>query len=84
MLVGIKLNSIAFINMVMTIGLSVDYSVHIGHAYANSDGLDSSKARVVLALSTLGPSVLQGAWTTFLGTCVIALAKSVAFRSLFW
>ena len=77
----------------MAVGLSVDYCVHIAHAFvehhsralaAAAEGehvraADSATA----ALTTMGASVIKGGFTTALGVLVIACASSVAFRTFF-
>jgi len=91
--VGLKLNSITYVNLVMAVGLSVDYCVHIAHTFndAHNGALaDAAPGQIVhakdsaaYALVTMGASVIKGGVTTVLGVLVIAFASSVVFRTFF-
>ena len=83
---SMKLNSITYTCLVMACGLAVDYCVHIGHAFEHALHADQNatpKDAAQTAIIRMGSSVFQGGFTTFLGTLVIALASSVAFRTFF-
>jgi Niemann-Pick C1 protein len=77
----------------MAIGLSVDYTVHIAHAFneahlhavaaATPGSHVSTKDSATYALTTMGASVIKGGFTTFLGVLMISGASSVAFRTFF-
>ena len=45
---------------VLAIGLSVDYSIHIAHAFMHKQG--TRKQRVTKSLGEMGVSVINGAW----------------------
>merc|ERR1711902_479983 len=60
----ITIDIISCINIVLAIGLCVDYSVHIGHAFLVAKGSRQEKA--VQAVSSIGPAVFNGGVTTFL------------------
>lgn len=52
----------------IAVGLAVDYSLHIGHAFGHSAGhCRGKRARAQHALTSMGSSVLRGATTTALG-----------------
>lgn len=70
----INISAISFICILMSIGLSVDYCVHIGHAFTHSDG-EAPNIRLVEAVKMMGTSVLKGGMTTFLGTIVLAFSS---------
>ncbi len=78
----VQLNSISMINMVMSIGFSVDYSTHIAHAFVTSKQ-ESVNERIIEALSTVGGSVLLGGISTFLGMSLTGLASSPIFQVIF-
>ncbi|GMH91791.1 hypothetical protein TrST_g1853 [Triparma strigata] len=78
----INISAVSFICILMSIGLSVDYCVHIGHAFTHSDG-ETPNMRLVEAVKLIGTSVLKGGMTTFLGTIVLAFSGSDAFRTFF-
>jgi len=79
---GVNVSSVSFVCLVMSVGLSVDYCVHIGHAFTHSHG-DTPNERLVEAVKMMGTSVMKGGGTTFLGTVVLAGASSDAFRVFF-
>ena len=56
---GVSLNALSMIIMVMGIGFSVDYSVHVAHAFVKSKK-KTSRGRVIEALETMGSSVAMG------------------------
>ena len=78
---GLTIESISIINLVLAIGLSVDYSVHLAHAFAAAQG--TRQERVEKALIDVGPAVLHGATSTFLAVAVLGLAQSYVFRTFF-
>jgi hypothetical protein len=80
---GLELNSITSINLVMAIGIVVDYSLHIVHSFTLQDTALPRRDRVERALVEIGPSVLLGVATTFLGILPCAFAKSEVFRAFF-
>lgn len=92
---GVTLNSVTVVNIVIAIGLSVDYSAHIAHAYlavaapeADGEGnkLSDHEKRVFKArgaLGMMGTSVFHGAFSTFLAIVVLAPSKSYVFMSFF-
>ena len=55
----VSLNSVSMIILIMAVGLSVDYSAHIAHAYLLCDK-KSPDERIEHALKTVGVSVIMG------------------------
>lgn len=92
---SVTLNSVTIVNVTIAIGLAVDYSAHIGHAYLtiNPPNVDENgvpltdhqkrvhKARG--ALGQMGSSVFHGAFSTFLAICVLAPSASYIFEVFF-
>ena len=78
----IRFNVISMINLVMAIGLAVDYTLHVCHAFLATPGMDRV-ARVKYALRTMGKSVLKGGGTTLIGTLPMAFSRSTIFRTFF-
>mmetsp|Transcript_27432 Transcript_27432/g.12778 ORF Transcript_27432/g.12778 Transcript_27432/m.12778 type:complete len:154 (+) Transcript_27432:185-646(+) len=72
-------NSVTVINSVMCIGLAVDYSAHITHAFLVAKGT----YRLKHALGELGASVCHGAISTFLAIIPMAGAVSYLFKIFF-
>ena len=67
----------------MAVGLVVDYMVHIVHYFLHQDPSMSKDARIANALGEIGPSILVGSATTFLGIVSLAFASNVIFRVFF-
>ena len=83
MIIGnIRFNAISVVNLVMAVGLAVDYTLHFCHAFLASRGPDSAE-RVKHVLNTMGSSILKGGGTTLMGTIPMALTKSTIFRTFF-
>merc|ERR1719154_996412 len=81
---GIQLNAITLVNLIMSIGISVEFCSHLSHAFVYS--LESDKdRRVVDALSNIGSSVFSGiTMTKLVGIIVLAFAHSELFRMFFF
>uniref|UniRef100_A0A0E0KTZ0 SSD domain-containing protein n=1 Tax=Oryza punctata TaxID=4537 RepID=A0A0E0KTZ0_ORYPU len=56
-ILGIQLNAISIVNLVMSIGIAVEFCVHITHAFMIGVGNRETRARQ--ALSTMGASVFR-------------------------
>ena len=86
---GLTFNTVIVINIVIAIGLSVDYSAHIAHTYltvvppADLSNSDKRKYKARLALSQMGSSVFHGGFSTFLAIITMAAAKSYIFKAFF-
>ncbi|CAM4595986.1 unnamed protein product [Leuciscus chuanchicus] len=81
-LLNISLDSISMINLVISIGFSVDFSAHISYTFVSSTKPDVNE-RVVEALTHLGYPILQGALSTIVGVVVLSASSSYIFRTLF-
>ncbi|KAF6148392.1 hypothetical protein GIB67_036607, partial [Kingdonia uniflora] len=77
-ILNIQLNAVSVVNLVMSIGIAVEFCVHITHAFSVSSG--SRAQRVKEALSTMGASVFSGiTLTKLVGVIVLRFAKSEVF-----
>ncbi|MCJ8745231.1 hypothetical protein PDJAM_G00127960 [Pangasius djambal] len=81
-LLGISLDSISLINLVISIGFSVDFSAHISYTFVSS-AKPCVNDKAVEALSHLGYPILQGAFSTILGVVVLSASVSYIFRTFF-
>lgn len=91
----LSLNSITMTNIVIAIGLSVDFSAHIANSYLHSspepfvlqsycfDLTAIRKRKTLLGLVNIGSSVLHGAFSTFLAILVLGLSDSYVFIVFF-
>ncbi|XP_004425495.1 PREDICTED: patched domain-containing protein 3 [Ceratotherium simum simum] len=79
---NVNLDSISMINLVICIGFSFDFSAHISYAFVSSSK-PSVNQKTIEALYQLGYPVLQSAFSTVIGVCVLAAAKAYIFRTFF-
>lgn len=73
--------SVSVIQTVIAIGLCVDYSAHVGHAFMLKAGTNDE--RVIAALADIGAAVLNGGISTFLAVLLLSGSQSYVFRVLF-
>jgi len=78
---GWELGVIESIAIITVVGVSVDYSVHLIHAYGESSA-DTSSERVQSALKTLGISLIGGVATT-VGAALFLWFAQIQFFSKF-
>jgi Niemann-Pick C1 protein len=79
---GIHINAVSYVSLVMSIGLLVDYIMHVLLRYYESAGNRTEK--VVYTLRTMGSSVCLGGVSTFLGTIPLAFSTSDIFGTIFF
>ncbi|KAL1131976.1 hypothetical protein AAG570_011587, partial [Ranatra chinensis] len=81
---SIDLNAVTLVNLVMAVGISVEFCGHIIHAFA----LSTQNTRILRAqdaLINMGSSVFSGiTLTKFLGIIVLAFAKTQIFRVFYF
>ena len=74
MVIGnIRFNAVSMVNLVMAVGLAVDYTLHFCHAFIATPGSgvvgDPGRVmRVKQTMLTMGSSILKGGGTTLIGT----------------
>ncbi|KAJ4715850.1 Niemann-Pick C1 protein-like [Melia azedarach] len=77
-ILGIQLNAVSVVNLIMSIGIAVEFCVHIVHAFLVSDGNRDQRAKK--ALSTMGASVFSGiTLTKLVGVIVLCFSRSEIF-----
>ena len=77
----VTIDIVSCINIVISVGLCVDYSVHIGHSFVVSSG--SRLERTITSLEKIGPAVLNGGLTTFLALILCGTSTSHTFITFF-
>jgi len=78
-IVDVNLNAVSVVNMVMAVGISVEFCVHIAYSYEESTGTKNERART--ALVEMGSSVFSGiTLTKFFGVIVLAFSVSEIFQ----
>jgi len=78
---NLPFNSVTAINLVLAVGLAVDYSVHICHSFLVATG--TGHERATTAVDTIGMSVFNGAFSTFLAVLPLAMGQSYVFKVFF-
>uniref|UniRef100_A0ABD2XPG3 SSD domain-containing protein n=1 Tax=Trichogramma kaykai TaxID=54128 RepID=A0ABD2XPG3_9HYME len=80
----VSLNGVSLVNLVMAVGISVEFCSHMVHAYLMS----TEKTRCTKsadALSSVGSSVFSGiTLTKFVGIAVLGFAKTQIFRVFYF
>lgn len=77
----LSVNSVSIVNLVLAIGLAVDYSAHVAHAFMSATG--SLNERACKAMQEMGSDVIHGACSTFLAVLVLSTSKSYIFVAMF-
>lgn len=77
-LIGWKLGSIEAILISIVAGFSVDYVVHLSHAYVQASG--STEKRITAAFGEMGISVLNGMVTSVGASIPLFLCQLTFFR----
>ena len=80
-ILGMSLEPISLMSMIIGIGLSVDYSVHIAHSYSTSNGTRDERTKN--SFVSIGPAILQGGMTTFLAIIFLCNSGSKIFLTFF-
>ncbi|XP_013148224.1 PREDICTED: Niemann-Pick C1 protein isoform X2 [Papilio polytes] len=81
---GISLNAVSLVNLVMAVGIAVEFCSHLVHSFSVSGGA-SREQRAAAALTRMGSSVLSGiTLTKFGGIIVLATAKSQIFQVFYF
>ncbi|XP_066978338.1 patched domain-containing protein 3-like [Macrobrachium rosenbergii] len=78
---GLTIDTISAIDLVLAVGLSVDYAAHVAHTYLTVDGDTDERAMATVGL--IGPAVLNGGFTTFLSFLPLAASDSYVFITFF-
>jgi len=80
--VGVRFNSVSLIIIIMAIGLSIDYSMHVMHCFLTIKA-ETKSERAFQSLQKMGIPVMMGAATTLVGILPLAFSSSVIFRVFF-
>merc|ERR1712242_545295 len=80
---GWKFGMVESIAVIMVIGFSVDYVVHLANSYLESNG-ESRMERLSFALLTMGISVVSGAATTMLAGFMLIFPAFIFFYKMGW
>lgn len=78
---GLTIDTVSTICLVLAVGLSVDYSSHVGHTFMIIPGSRTERARATLR--DIGPAVWNGGFSTFLAVFLLAFSNSYVFKTFF-
>jgi Niemann-Pick C1 protein len=78
---GIHVNPVSYIALVLSIGLMVDFLMHLLLRFYESTG--NRHEKTVETLHTMGAAIFLGALSTFLGTLPLAFSSSEIFVTIF-
>ncbi|XP_046556222.1 patched domain-containing protein 3-like [Haliotis rubra] len=79
---GLSLSSVTMIHLLMSVGFSVDFSVHVCSAYMIGKGRNRREKVESAIVHAAGP-ILNGGMSSFLGILVLVFSKSYIFNSFF-
>ncbi|XP_066936303.1 patched domain-containing protein 3-like [Clytia hemisphaerica] len=79
---GLTIDTVTTIILVIAIGLTVDYSVHIAHGFMASRA-GGRNERMTEALYEVGPAVFHGGFSTFLAFLLLSASTSYVFLTFF-
>jgi len=82
-LCGVAINAVSYISLTMSIGLMVDFLLHIVLRYFESKET-TRNAKVKDTLQTMGTSILIGGISTFLGVLPLVFSTSTIFSTIFY
>uniref|UniRef100_A0A162AB83 SSD domain-containing protein n=1 Tax=Daucus carota subsp. sativus TaxID=79200 RepID=A0A162AB83_DAUCS len=77
-ILNIQLNAVSVVNLVMAVGIAVEFCVHITHAFLVTSG--DRNQRAAAALGTMGASVFSGiTLTKLVGVIVLCFSRTEIF-----
>merc|ERR1719245_1021754 len=79
---GIYLNAVSYISVIISVGLMVDYLIHMLLRYYESKET-TREDKVKDTIQTMGSSIMLGGLSTFFGILPFALSTGVAARTVF-
>merc|ERR1712156_445503 len=78
---GLTIDTGSCINLIIAVGLCVDYAAHVAHNFMGHSG--SGDERAMKTLRDIGPAVLNGGFSTFLAFILTASSSSHVFTTFF-
>lgn len=79
--VDLQFNIVTSINIILAVGVAVDYSSHVAHAYLDEAG--TRQQRAIRALYCMGSEVFYGAFTTLVAVLGLGFASHYVFNVFF-
>ncbi|RMX44018.1 hypothetical protein pdam_00012962 [Pocillopora damicornis] len=78
---GLTIDIVTTMFLVLAVGLSVDYSSHIGHTFMITSG--TRKERALTTLRDMGPAVWNGGFSTYIAVGLLVYSNSYATLTFF-
>jgi predicted RND superfamily exporter protein len=78
---GLHINPVSYVSLAMSLGLLVDYIIHIVFRFYEETG--NRREKTVSMLRTMGVSILLGGATTWLGTMPLMFSSSDVFETVY-
>lgn len=78
---GVHVDPVSYVASVMSIGLLVDFILHVLLRYYECPG--NRREKTIAMLKSMGVSILTGGISTFLGTMPLAFSISTIFQTIF-
>ena len=76
---GIQLNAFSSTNIVLSLGMAIEFTSHIAHQFLIQPGSDR-RERTIEAMRFIGAPMLHGAMSSILAVCFIAGSKTPFLR----
>jgi hypothetical protein len=81
-LLDIPINTVSVVNLVMAVGLAVDYGTHVMHAFLSTPGTCPA-ARIKDTMLRIAAAVVLAIFSTLVGVIVLGFSKSHIMRTFF-
>ncbi|CAL4124394.1 unnamed protein product [Meganyctiphanes norvegica] len=78
---GLTIDTVSCVDLVLAVGLCVDYAAHIAHMFMTRQGTRNERAKQ--AVAAIGPAVLNGGFSTFIAFIFLANSDSHVFITFF-
>ena len=79
---NVNLHSMSLLTLILSVGFSVDYTIHITSAFVSAPGL-RRRDRAIHALYSVGMPIVQGSLSTMFAIFLFAFSSHYAFRVFF-
>ena len=79
---NLTIDVISCVNLVIAVGLCVDYAAHIAHTFMVTSG-ENGNEKAIKALADIGPAVMNGGFSTFLAFIITSTSESHVFLTFF-
>ena len=78
---GLTIDVVSCNTIIVSVGLCVDFSVHVAHTFMVQSG--TRRERVQKSLTEIGPAVMNGGLSTLFAFSMLIFSKSYVFKSFF-